>query len=42
MDMETRRYYNRLVLAGRRNTPSMGEAKRDLANLYVSIHLPYA
>jgi hypothetical protein len=42
MNMESRNYYNRLVLKGRRNTPSMGEVQRDLASLYVSIHLPYA
>jgi len=38
--MEARRYYSRLVLVGRRNTPSMGEAERDLAKAYNHIYLP--
>jgi hypothetical protein len=40
--METRRYYSRLVLVGRRNTPSMGEAQRDLAKAYDHIYVPLA
>lgn len=42
MNMETRRYYSRVMLVGRRNTPSMGEAQRDLARAYDGIYLPLA
>lgn len=42
MNLETRRYYSRVMLVGRRNTPSMGEAQRDLARVYDSIYLPLA
>jgi hypothetical protein len=40
--METRRYYSRLMLVGRRNTPSMGEAQRDLLRAYDHINVPFA
>ncbi len=40
--METRRYYSRLMLVGRRNTPSIVEAQRDLAKAYDHIYLPLA
>lgn len=39
-EVETRRYYSRLMLVGRRNTPSMGEAKRDLARAFDNIYVP--
>lgn len=42
MDMETRRYYSRLVLAGRRNMPTMREAERDLVRAYTGIYSPIA
>lgn len=42
MDMETRRYYSRLVLTGRRSGPTMREAERDLARAYSGIFSPIA
>lgn len=42
MEMESRRYYSRLVLAGRRSMPTMREAERDLARAYAGIYSPIA
>ena len=40
--METRRYYSRLVLVGRRSNPTIVEAQRDLASAYRHIYVPLA
>ena len=40
--MELGRYYSHLVTLGRRNNPSMLEARGDLMRAYAPMYLPFA
>jgi hypothetical protein len=40
--MEVNRYYSRLVMVGRRNTPIMREASTDLLRAFQATFVPFA
>jgi len=40
--MQTSRYYSRLVMVGRRNTPDMREATTDLVRAFRATFVPFA